>query len=137
MVVGVVGLAAGFERIIKHPAEHPEAVLTALTLGGIALFLIGRAALDHEVLGRIPLSHVVGVLAAAALVPAAPHLPNLVPSLVATLVVLGIAAVEFVRRQREGGLPAPHDLRMVAETGTCGARLDAGPDGGHAGTHAA
>ncbi|MDZ5488942.1 MULTISPECIES: low temperature requirement protein A [Micromonospora] len=107
MVVGVVGLAAGFERIIKHPAERPEAVLTALTLGGVALFLIGRATLDHEVLGRIPLSHAVGVLAAVALVPAAPHLPNLVLSLVATLVVLGVAAVEFVRRQREAGLPAP------------------------------
>ncbi|MBM0228018.1 low temperature requirement protein A [Micromonospora sp. ATA51] len=107
MVVGVVGLAAGFERIIKHPAERPEAVLTALTLGGVALFLIGRATLDHEVLGRIPLSHAVGVLAAVALVPTAPHLPNLVLSLVATLVVLGVAAVELVRRQREAGLPAP------------------------------
>ena len=98
MVVGVVGLAAGFSRVIAQPGARPSANQTALVLGGVALFLIGRATLDHEVLGRIPLSHVVGVLAAVAVVPAAPRLPNLVLSLVATLVLFGVAAAEWVRR---------------------------------------
>ncbi|MBM0256464.1 low temperature requirement protein A [Micromonospora sp. 4G55] len=106
MVVGVVGVATGFMRIIEHPTERPDDTLTALILGGVALFLLGRAALDHEVLGHIPLSHVVGVLAAVALAPAAPHLPNLVLGFDTTIVLLGVAAVEFFRRQGSDGSAA-------------------------------
>ncbi|MFC0031985.1 low temperature requirement protein A [Micromonospora chaiyaphumensis] len=107
MVVGVVGLAAGFSRVIAQPGARPEANQAALVLGGVVLFLVGRATLDHEVLGRVPLSHVVGVLAAVALVPAAPRLGNLMLSLVATLVLFGVAAAEFARRQREGVAATP------------------------------
>ncbi|MGN9806026.1 low temperature requirement protein A [Micromonospora sp. L32] len=106
MVVGVVGIAAGFMRIIDHPTERPHDTMTALILGGTALFLVGRATLDHEVLGRIPLSHVVGVVVAVALAPAAPHLSNLVLGFGAIIVLLGVAAVEFVRRQRSDGSAA-------------------------------
>ncbi|GAB3366279.1 low temperature requirement protein A [Micromonospora halotolerans] len=107
MVVGVVGLAAGFSRVIAKPGAQPESNQAALVLGGVALFLVGRAALDHEVLGRIPRSHVLGVLAAVALLPAAPRLPNLVLSLVGALVLFGVATAEFVRRQHEGAAVAP------------------------------
>ncbi|MGK5440823.1 low temperature requirement protein A [Micromonospora sp. URMC 105] len=107
MVVGVVGVAAGFKHVIEHPTERPDDTIIALMLGGAALFLIGRAALDHEVLGRIPLSHVIGVLAAAALAPATPHLSNLVLSFGTVIVLSGVAAVEFFRRQRSDGALVP------------------------------
>lgn len=43
MVVGVVGVAAGFMRVIDDPTERPDDTMTALILGGAALFLVGRA----------------------------------------------------------------------------------------------
>ncbi|MGY0007294.1 low temperature requirement protein A [Micromonospora sp. I033] len=107
MVVGVVGLAAAFSQVIAHPGTRPDAIQATLALGGAALFLIGRATLDHEVLGRIPLSHVVGVLVAVALLPVAARLPNLVLSLAATLVLFGVATAELIRRQREGAAATP------------------------------
>ncbi|MGC5311817.1 low temperature requirement protein A [Micromonospora zamorensis] len=100
MIAGVACTAAGFERVIAEPGERPGAVMTALIVGGASLFLSGRAVLEHEVYGRIPLSHVVGVVAAIATVPHAPRLPGLALSVAATLVLLGVAAGELLRTYR-------------------------------------
>ncbi|SCF25520.1 hypothetical protein GA0074696_3821 [Micromonospora purpureochromogenes] len=51
----------------------------------------------------------VGVLAAVGIAPAAPHLSNLVLGFGTTIVLLGVAAVEFVRRQRADGSAAPDE----------------------------
>ncbi|MEW2141617.1 low temperature requirement protein A [Micromonospora vinacea] len=107
MVAGVVGTAAGVERIIAQPWDRPGAPMAALVLGGAGLFLIGRAVLEHEVYGRVPLSHVVGVVATIALAPPSVHLPGLALGVAAALVLLGVAAAEFLRsRHRPAPLPA-------------------------------
>ncbi|WP_433132113.1 low temperature requirement protein A [Micromonospora sp. CA-240977] len=100
MIAGVVGTAAGVERIIEHPGERPGAAMTALILGGAGLVLCGRAVLEYEVFERLPLSHVVGVVVTIALAPVAPHLPGLAVSVAAGLVLLGVAAAEFLRARR-------------------------------------
>ncbi|MEU8218997.1 low temperature requirement protein A [Micromonospora taraxaci] len=100
MVAGVVGTAAGVERIIAEPGERPEGVMTALILGGTGLFLCGRAVLEHEVYGRVPLSHVLGVAATIALAPLAAHLPGLTVGVAAALVLVGVALGELLRMRR-------------------------------------
>ncbi|MET8040979.1 low temperature requirement protein A [Micromonospora sp. NPDC005215] len=100
MIAGVVGTAAGVERIIEHPGERPGAPMTALILGGAGLVLCGRAVLEYEVYERLPLSHVVGVVVTIALAPVAPHLPGLAVGVAAGLVLWGVAAAEFLRAGR-------------------------------------
>ncbi|WBB69996.1 low temperature requirement protein A [Micromonospora sp. WMMD812] len=100
MIVGVVGIAAGFDRIIQHPLERSDAILAALVLGGAALFLVGRATLDHQVFGRVPFSHVAGVVVIAAAAAATRGLPGFTLGVVATVVLLGVAAGQFVRSRR-------------------------------------
>ncbi|MEU4337368.1 low temperature requirement protein A [Micromonospora lupini] len=100
MIAGVVGTAAGVERIIEQPGERPGSPMTALILGGAGLVLCGRAVLEYEVYERLPLSHVVGVVVTIALAPVAPHLPGLAVSVAAGLVLLGVAAAEFLRARR-------------------------------------
>ncbi|WP_410814157.1 low temperature requirement protein A [Micromonospora sp. 067-2] len=97
MVAGVVGTAAGFEQVISHPGTPPGGPMTALILGGAGLFLCGRAVLEHEVYQRVPMSHVIGVVAAIALGPVAAHLPGLAVSAAAGLVLLGVAVAEILR----------------------------------------
>ncbi|MGW5558762.1 low temperature requirement protein A [Micromonospora sp. NPDC003944] len=106
MLAGVVGTAAGVERIIAEPGERPGSVMTALILGGTGLFLCGRAVLEHEVYGRVPLSHVLGVAATIALAPLAAHLPGLALGVAAALVLLGVALGELLRMRRRS-VPAP------------------------------
>ncbi|MER7587489.1 low temperature requirement protein A [Micromonospora sp. NPDC127501] len=100
MLAGVVGTAAGVERIIEHPGERPDAPMTALILGGAGLVLCGRAVLEYELYDRLPLSHVVSVAVTIALAPVAPHVPGLAVSVAAGLVLLGAAAAEFLRARR-------------------------------------
>ncbi|MET8121316.1 low temperature requirement protein A [Micromonospora sp. NPDC005189] len=101
MVAGVVGTAAGVEAVIAQPGERPGAPMTALILGGAGLFLCGRAVLEHEVFERVPLSHVIGVVATIALAPLAGHLPGLAVTVAAGLVLLGVAVAELLRARSQ------------------------------------
>ncbi|MFI6264276.1 low temperature requirement protein A [Micromonospora sp. NPDC051006] len=94
MVVAVVATAAGIERVIDDPLARPDATLTALILGGAALFLAGRATLDHEVFLRVPRSHLVGIVVAVAITPLAPHLPGLGLSVAGSMVLMGVAVAD-------------------------------------------
>lgn len=101
MVAGVVGTAAGVEAVIAQPGERPGAPMTALILGGAGLFLCGRAVLEHEVFERVPLSHVIGVVATIALAPLAGHLPGLAVAIAAGFVLLGVAVAELLRARSQ------------------------------------
>ncbi|GGO23497.1 hypothetical protein GCM10011576_43910 [Micromonospora parathelypteridis] len=106
MIVGVVATAAGIERIMDQPGERTGATMTALILGGAGLFLCGRAVLEHEVYERLPMSHVIGVVATVALAPFAAHLSGLAVSVAAGLVLLGVAVGESLRMRRRP-VPVP------------------------------
>ncbi|MEU7844374.1 low temperature requirement protein A [Micromonospora sp. NPDC049114] len=100
MIAGVVGTAAGVERIIEQPGERPGGPMTALILGGAGLVLCGRAVLEYEVYERLSMFHVVGVVVTIALALVAPHLPGLAVGVAAGLVLAGVAAAEFLRVRR-------------------------------------
>ena len=53
MAAGIILSAVGDKTLIADPLRHPDRATTFVILGGAALFLIGRAALDYATFSRI------------------------------------------------------------------------------------
>ncbi|MEU7587701.1 low temperature requirement protein A [Micromonospora sp. NPDC049230] len=102
MVVGLAATAIGYELIIPHPLEQIPGPWLAMTLGGPALFLAGRARLEYEVFARVSPSRWIALLVLAA--SAVPLL--FLPGVAATAVgVLVLAAVAVIDARRAHGAP--------------------------------
>lgn len=93
-VAGIILCAVADELVLVHPAGHAHWQMLTAVLGGPALYLIGNLLFKKAIFGRIPLSHVAGVLILAALMPAAAHLQPWLLSLLTTVVLIAIAAWE-------------------------------------------
>ncbi|MFG1656891.1 low temperature requirement protein A [Micromonospora chersina] len=108
MVAGVVVAAVGAELVIAHPLGHTPPTWIAVTLGGPALYLAGRARFEHAVFGRVSRSRPIGVLALAAIAPAMLLLPPVVVAAAPALVLTGIAISDAARaRGRPAEPPSP------------------------------
>ncbi|MFG3553464.1 low temperature requirement protein A [Micromonospora sp. NPDC047557] len=108
MVAGVVPTAAGFEIVIAHPTASTTPWLAGVLLGGPALFLAGRARFEYEVFSRVSPSRSVALLVLVVAGPALVRTPALVPGLVATLVLAGVAVADGLRaRGHPPEAPAP------------------------------
>ena len=94
MIAGIVAISAGIQFVIRHPFEHPRPSWAAIILGGPALFLVGRATLEHTVFGRVSRSRVAGILALVAIAPATAFLPPLLVAAFAALVLAGVAIAD-------------------------------------------
>ncbi|MFI5929726.1 low temperature requirement protein A [Micromonospora sp. NPDC051543] len=108
MITGIVLTGVGMELYISEPFGHLPAAWLIAILGGPALFLAGRAALEYQVFDRISRSRTAGLLALALLVPVTLALPPLPAGAAAALVLLGVAAVDTRRsrdRPREASMP--------------------------------
>ncbi|MGC4772383.1 low temperature requirement protein A [Micromonospora sp. DT44] len=108
MIAGIVLTGVGMELYISEPFGHLPAAWLIAILGGPALFLAGRAALEYQVFDRISRSRAVGLLALALLVPVTLPLRPLAAGTAAALVLLGVAAVDTRRsrdRPREASMP--------------------------------
>jgi len=72
IVAGIIIGAAAVEWVIAHPHGHAAPYVVAGTIGGPALYLAGNAAFKR-VTGAVnlPLSHLIGLAALAALIPLA------------------------------------------------------------------
>jgi low temperature requirement protein LtrA len=97
MVAGIIATAVGHELVIDHPFGHLDPAWLGLILGGPALFLAGRSRFEYDVFGRVSWSRLVGLLALAALAPAMVHLPPLVATTTAAVVLAGIAIRDTMR----------------------------------------
>jgi low temperature requirement protein LtrA len=108
MVAGIVAVAAGDELVIEHPFGHTDSAWIAVILGGPALFLTGRAILEHAVFARVSRSRLIGLLVLAATAPTTILMPPLVVAIAATLVLAGVAITDAARaRGRPPELPSP------------------------------
>jgi low temperature requirement protein LtrA len=75
---------------------------------GPALFLVGRAAVEYAVFGRVSRSRPIGVLLLAAVSPPAFFLPPLVIAIAPALVLAWIAVSDAARtRRRPAERPSP------------------------------
>ncbi|OKI60654.1 low temperature requirement protein A [Micromonospora sp. CB01531] len=99
MVIGVVATAIGFELVADHPAGHSHSVWVAMTLGGPALFLAGRARFEYEVFGRVSPSRWVAILVLLASAPLLLHVATLASGVAAAVVLFGVAVAD-ARRAR-------------------------------------
>ncbi|MBQ1009425.1 low temperature requirement protein A [Micromonospora sp. M51] len=97
MVGGVVAASASFEAIISEPAGETSPWLAGVLLGGLALFLLGRARFEYEVFSRVSPSRLLALLALAVVGPVLILTPALVAGLAATLVLAGVAVTDSIR----------------------------------------
>jgi low temperature requirement protein LtrA len=108
MVAGLVIIAVGDQLVIAHPSERTPLTWAVVIFGGPALFLIGRGGSEYVVFARVSANRIMGVLALAALTPAALHLEAIVTDTAATLVLAAIAITDARRgRRRPEEPPAP------------------------------
>jgi low temperature requirement protein LtrA len=102
MVAGIIVTAVGDERTIAHPGGNGDTALTAVALGGPALFLAGYALFKRSVSGQAPAVYLIAIGVLAALVPLSLRAAPLVTSAASTLVVAAVAAWGVWARQTAG-----------------------------------
>jgi low temperature requirement protein LtrA len=105
MVAGIIVTAVGDELTIAHPGGHGDTALTAVALGGPALFLAGYALFKRSVSGSVHAVFVIAIGALALLVPLSLRVSPLVTSAASTLVVVAVAA--WATHLRLSTTPAP------------------------------
>ncbi|MFK3983538.1 low temperature requirement protein A [Micromonospora sp. NPDC050397] len=97
MIAGIVLTAVGYELAIAHPLGHITPVWLYTMLGGPALFLTGRALFEYQVYARVSRSRTGGLILLGLLVPAMLHVPPLVVSVSAAVVLAGVALADAFR----------------------------------------
>ncbi|MET0651949.1 MAG: low temperature requirement protein A, partial [Hyphomicrobiaceae bacterium] len=94
LVAGIIVTAVGDELVLAHPAGHIDFKTGAAVLGGPALYLFGNLMFKRTTANRPALSHIVGLILLAGLVPLAPLLQPLAFAVGANLVLVIVAVWE-------------------------------------------
>lgn len=101
VIAGIVVTSVADKELLSHPFEM--SVSTAMSvLGGPALFLLGTLLFRRVVENRWRPTHIAGIAALALAALLAPAVTPLVLGLVATGVLVSVAATETLVRAREG-----------------------------------
>jgi low temperature requirement protein LtrA len=87
IVAGIIVSAVADELLLAHPAGHIDTRTAWAIIGGPALYVLGNLAFKYLVVGRVPLSHMVGLLLLGTLVPL---LDEMSPLALASLVTLAL-----------------------------------------------
>ena len=107
IVAGIIVSAVADEFVLAHPLGHTGKETAIAVLGSTAIFLVGNMLFKWTIAGRVALSHLAGIAILALLMPVSVHLPPLMLAMIATLVLVVIAAWE--RKARHGFLEASLD----------------------------
>lgn len=95
IVAGIIVGAVADELVLDHPHAPMAWPHAAVLLGGPFLYVLGNALFKQTINStNFPLSHLVGLVLLALLVPAAPHLSTLMLATTATAVLVLVAAWE-------------------------------------------
>lgn len=70
IVAGVIMTAASDELVLAHPYGTTDGKTAAMLIGGPMLFILGNLLFKRVTVGRLPLSHLIGLFLLALLVPA-------------------------------------------------------------------
>jgi low temperature requirement protein LtrA len=82
--------------VLDQPGVVGSASVSAMLLGGSALFLIGHALFKAVVWRTVSRARIAGVAALAVLGAVAPHVTALVLSICTALVVLAVATADYL-----------------------------------------
>ena len=94
LVAGIIVAAVGDELLLAHPTGHTDFKTAAAVLGGPALYLVGNLMFKRTTADRPALSHIVGLILLAGLIPLAPLLQPLAFAAAANLVLVIVAVWE-------------------------------------------
>jgi low temperature requirement protein LtrA len=106
-VAGIIVSAVGDELVVAHPSGHTDLKTLITVLGGAALFLVGNTLFRWTILGKLSLSHLVGIVVLALLIPVAEGLSPLMLTSATTLTLAAIAVWETSSKRWR---PHPHGV---------------------------
>jgi len=105
ILAGIIVHAVAVEFMFSHPHETGDLGIAAAVLGGSGLFLIGNLWFKGATSGRMPLSHLAGLVFLILLAFVAPFIEVYLMGMLATLVLIVVAAWEY--RSLTGTTAAP------------------------------
>jgi len=94
LVAGIVLAAVGDELVLAHPAGHTDAKTAAVLIGAPAIYLVGNLTFKRATAISPALSHMVGLVLLALLVPFSAMVAPLTFSAATTAVLVLVAAWE-------------------------------------------
>ncbi|NKL96517.1 low temperature requirement protein A [Rhizobium leguminosarum] len=95
ILAGIIVHAVAVEFMFSHPHETGNLGIAAAVLGGSGLFLIGNLWFKGATSGRMPLSHLAGLVFLILLAFVAPFIEVYLMGILATLVLIVVAAWEY------------------------------------------
>ncbi|MBY3121686.1 low temperature requirement protein A [Rhizobium laguerreae] len=95
ILAGIIVHAVAVEFMFSHPHEAGDLGIAAAVLGGSGLFLIGNLWFKGATSGRMPLSHLAGLVFLILLAFVAPLIEVYLMGILATLVLIIVAAWEY------------------------------------------
>ena len=98
LVLALIGIAVGDELAIAHPADEATLGFTIFTFGGPALFLLAQVFFLRNVLGYVPRSRLLGLVALAILALATAPLTLIVGIAASSAVLVAVAIADTVAR---------------------------------------
>lgn len=104
IVAGIIVAAVANELVLAHPWGHTDVKVVLNVVGSALLFLFGALLFKHGIHGRWQLSHMVGIAVLVLLGVFGQHLPPLWLLMVATLILVIVAAWEAISLGR-GTMP--------------------------------
>jgi low temperature requirement protein LtrA len=93
-VGGIILIAVADEFVLAHPGGHTGQKTLITLLGGTGLYLLGNMLFKRIIGGKLPLSHIAGIVALVAIAPFGSHLAPWLLSTLTTLLLIGVAAWE-------------------------------------------
>jgi len=97
MVLALIGIAVGDELAIAHPGDEATLGFTIFTFGGPVLFLLAQVFFLRNVLGYVPRSRLLGLVALAILALATAPLTLIVGIAASSAVLVAVAIAGTVR----------------------------------------
>jgi low temperature requirement protein LtrA len=108
VLAGIIVHAVAVEFMFEHPHETGSLAIAASVLGGSGLFLIGNLWFKGATSGRLPLSHLAGIVILILCTFFAPFIQVYVMGILAALVLIIVAAWEYKSLTRAPAGPALH-----------------------------
>jgi low temperature requirement protein LtrA len=96
MVLALIAIAVGDELAIAHPGDEATLGFTILTFGGPALFLVAQVVFLREAVGDVPRSRPLGLTALAILAVATVPLTMIVGIAAASAVIVAVAIADTI-----------------------------------------
>lgn len=95
-IAGIIVCAVGAELTLAHPTGPADPATALVLVGGPALYLFGSALFTALLFGGGPVVRIAGLVALAALLLVATNLSPLWLSILTTLILVAVAAIEAV-----------------------------------------